>query len=396
LAIPESTTEIQIAEIWKQLLQRDEIGVDDDFFEKGGDSLLAVAMLLEIEALTGKHVPEETLFEAATIRHLMRSVVEAHRREPKLIIELQAGSELPPFFYFHGDLVGDGSYSRELVRRLGPEQPFYALPPDGLWQPRAAPTIEEMAQVRVAAIRAARPHGPYRLGGYCNGALVAYEAARQLVAAGERVDAVVMIDPLSFNARPTLRFLHRLVRQGAAAFWREPDRRALGAARTMASLWRFLIIVDAYFERGHRFLLLPRHVRRTKLGQKLKRLVHEGARWWTSTLRSGSSASGLTLTQSQPSIEDDDPVTRWNSELWRSTLRAMASYVPVPSPARVICYVGNMNHGFKFAGAPWKRVSADIDVIAIEGAHATCVTTELAGLTARLRRDLGAVPVNAG
>ena len=70
----------------------------------------------------------------------------------------------------------------------------------------------------------------------------------------------------------------------------------------------------------------------------------------------------------------------------------MASYVPRPLPARVICHTAAMNHGFKFSGNAWKHLSPQIEVIPVDGAHATCVTTEIADLTARLRDDLASPP----
>jgi thioesterase domain-containing protein len=87
------------------------------------------------------------------------------------------------------------------VRHLGPDQTFYALEPykfDALGIP---PTLEAMAAVHLESVRSRQPKGPYLLGGFCNGALVAYEIARQLHAEGEKVDLLILIDPNSVGHR---------------------------------------------------------------------------------------------------------------------------------------------------------------------------------------------------
>src|SRR5262249_55125113 len=94
----------------------------------------------------------------------------------------------------HGDFSGGGFYSHGLARSLGADQPFYAVHPHGLDGSPLPDSIEAMARERLAALREARPHGPYFLAGHCNGALVAVEMARQLLAENEQVPLVVIMD----------------------------------------------------------------------------------------------------------------------------------------------------------------------------------------------------------
>ena len=127
------------------------------------------------------------------------------------LVAVQAGGSRRPFFYLHGEWRGGALYSLELARHLGPDQPFYLLEPykfDGLAVP---PTFEEIAAAHLKSLRAVQPEGPYLLGGYCNGGLLAYEMARQLHAQGQAVDLLVLIDPDS-PAR------HRLVRSVISHF----------------------------------------------------------------------------------------------------------------------------------------------------------------------------------
>ena len=111
-------------------------------------------------------------------------------------VEVQIGGSKRPFFFLHGDWKGTPFFCFSLVRELGLDQPFYALEPyrfDGLPVP---PTVETMATAHLKSLRAVQPEGPYLLGGWCNGGLVAYEMARQLHATGQTVDLLVLMDPM--------------------------------------------------------------------------------------------------------------------------------------------------------------------------------------------------------
>jgi thioesterase domain-containing protein len=96
--------------------------------------------------------------------------------------------------FLHGDFQAGGFYSRALARSLGPDQPSLIVHPHGLVGDAIPETIEAMAADRLRALQAIRPVGPYVIGGHCNGALVAFEMARQLISRGESVPAVVLIE----------------------------------------------------------------------------------------------------------------------------------------------------------------------------------------------------------
>lgn len=112
------------------------------------------------------------------------------------IIPMQAKGTKQPFFYLHGDWTGNAFYCFRLASLLGSSQPFYLLTPydfDGL---DVLPTTQEMAAAHLSSLRSIQPNGPYQLGGFCNGGLLAYEMARQLHALGEQVSLLVLIDPI--------------------------------------------------------------------------------------------------------------------------------------------------------------------------------------------------------
>ena len=107
----------------------------------------------------------------------------------------------PRFFFLHGDYFSNGIYCRELVRHLNPDQPFLVLPPCGT-DGRPVPLgYEQMAERHLEVIRAIQPHGPYMLGGECNGGLVAYEIARRLESQGEQVSVLILLSASAQNVR---------------------------------------------------------------------------------------------------------------------------------------------------------------------------------------------------
>jgi aspartate racemase len=186
--------EARLLALWEEVLGVPGIGVKDDFFALGGHSLVAVRLMRQIERLFGQALPLNVLYTHPTVEDVARLLLRRERDRFRLPVQaLQEGGSEPPFFFFHGDLNGAGFYCRDLARHLGDEQPVYAIHPLGLDGGPVPPTIEAMAEEHLKLIRELQPHGPYRIGGYCNGGLVAYETARRLAEAGERVEPVVLI-----------------------------------------------------------------------------------------------------------------------------------------------------------------------------------------------------------
>ena len=187
---PRSGLESLLAEIWSAALGVPSVGARDHFFELGGQSLLAVRTMNEIRRRTGRDLPLSALFEAPTVEQLAALIAReeaAERRSP--LVAIQAAGARPPFFCIH-PVGGNVLCYVELARHLGPDQPFY-----GLQSVDAAGTsIEELAAVYLAAVRERAPHGPYFLGGWSMGGVVAFEMARQLVGDGEEVAALVLLD----------------------------------------------------------------------------------------------------------------------------------------------------------------------------------------------------------
>src|SRR6266849_6028994 len=144
--------------------------------------------------------------QAAKAANVGTQHVEAEEDSPReRVMEIQVGGSKRPFFFLHGHWKGTPDFCFSLARELGSDQPFYALEPyqfDGLPVP---PTVETMAVAHIKSMRSVQPEGPYLLGGWCNGGLVAYEMARQLQAQGQVLDLLVLLDPsplvIPFNWR---------------------------------------------------------------------------------------------------------------------------------------------------------------------------------------------------
>ena len=199
---PYLTLHFQLIDLWQELLGVPRIGIHDDFFALGGNSLLAMRMLARVEALSGKTLLPATLFRQATVEGLADALLQrGGDGPPPELIAIQDQGTRTPIFYLHGDMTGGGYYCLKLSRRLGDDQPFYALPPAEIANWRELPGIEALAARHVRAIRKVRPHGPYIVGGFCLAGLIALEVARQLTAAGEMIERLFLVDATARNRR---------------------------------------------------------------------------------------------------------------------------------------------------------------------------------------------------
>lgn len=226
--------EVALLDVFREVLGAPAYGVDDDFFEFGGHSLQAVRLVSRIEAECCAQVTMKALFEAPTPRALAARIIDADRPSTALT-KIQDGTKAVPLFFLCGDLSGSGAYVRRLARALDPALTVYVLPPHGTNGTALLDTPQAMAADYAALIRAARTHGPYLIGGYCNGGIVAYEVARLLREEGHEVGPVVLIASGGFNSgfrrlESVVRWAGRLARWSTATerqWFRRLRRRAL-------------------------------------------------------------------------------------------------------------------------------------------------------------------------
>lgn len=191
---PRTAQETSMVQLWEHLLGVERIGLDDDFFELGGDSLLAVALFEEVGQRFGRELPLGALAESPTVAGLVAHLGdEAAEESWDALVPLRREGSRRPLFCIHGGFGNVASFPL-LARALPTEQPVYALQWDGLSGSGGARSIEEMASRYLAAVREVQPEGPYRFAGQCIGGLVGREMTRQLQAEGEDVDLLVMYD----------------------------------------------------------------------------------------------------------------------------------------------------------------------------------------------------------
>jgi phthiocerol/phenolphthiocerol synthesis type-I polyketide synthase E len=228
-----------LTRIWQELLGVDTIAADQNYFDLGGDSSLAVQLFARIEKEFGVKLPLATLFEAPTIEEQARvlEVQRAVNATPAIASKVMTISNVaessatpaspvtaeapaarsgwsplvtiqspnpgqdtrPAFFCMHG-AGGNVLIYRDLAKNLGADQPFYGLQAQGL-DGTSAPltTIEAMAELYAKEIRRAQAHGPYYIGGYCMGGTLAYEVARQLKSEGEEIALLALFDTMDWS-----------------------------------------------------------------------------------------------------------------------------------------------------------------------------------------------------
>ncbi|WP_051833859.1 type I polyketide synthase [Streptomyces sp. NRRL S-646] len=229
-----------LAEVWRDLLGVPSAAHGDDFFALGGDSLMAVHFVSRVKDRTGVALPLTAFAETARfgdLSALLRRATPAPREEretvPGLMVLRGTGTRTPLFLA--APAVGSSLCYRGLARRLGDDQPVYGIESpllDGGLPGRAR--IEDIAEHHVDLLRRARPEGPYVVGGWSVGAMVAHEMARRLTAAGSPVEAVLGIDGYVIDTRGRPQYtLPELLLQGVryqaqAALGRRPDIERMG------------------------------------------------------------------------------------------------------------------------------------------------------------------------
>lgn len=202
-ATPQTPLELQLQLLFQRVLRRNGVNIDESFFELGGDSLQALELIVQIEKSTGRRLPLETLFQTPTVQRLAVELQRVGKGDDwSCLVTLQKSGSRPPLFLVHttpGDVLGYGN----LIHHLGVDQPCFGFQALGLkdgGEPHT--TIEAMAAHYIELLRKFQPEGPYFLGGWCFGGIVAVEMAQQLRKAGCQVAPLLLMETISVPPGP--------------------------------------------------------------------------------------------------------------------------------------------------------------------------------------------------
>jgi amino acid adenylation domain-containing protein len=354
----QSILHMRMIELWRDVLELDEVGILDDFFELGGDSLRAIQMLTGLEILTDRHIPPDILLGNATIEQLADALLrhDDYGSAPDI---LNAGGDQRPLFFLHGDYLSGGYYVRELARYLGADQPVVSIRPCGLAGDPVPSTYKEMAELHLNQIQAIQPAGPYLLGGTCNGGLVAFEISRLLTQQGETVAQLVMIDASASNL----------------------GYRRLWESRALKAVTRF----DA------------------KLGERAFLYIRKRLEWWRRHQGQGRLSLGLGLLSRkigslfrEPALHrgDDSTVPQQRSvgDYW-ATLRETYQRIdqlyfamPYEGSVALLWPDESLMERLSEARVWWERICPQIEFHEIQGTNVTCLTRHVQNLAQAIEK----------
>ena len=333
---PRNGVEQQLASIWCELLPVDRVGIDDDFFQLGGHSLMAVRLFARMEKTFGQKLPLAVLFQQGTIRHLATLLAESGGEAPVAkVLELQPKGEGRRLFLMPS-IGGELLFSKPLLDEFGTRFPVLGL------QPALSPrNLEQFQDFRttathfVSALRAYQPHGPYALAGFSYGGFMAYEVACQLDELGETVDLLAVIDT-------------------------GPGRRGLppGRGDRLSRLPRILANLPPWLREELRDISVSRWI--GSAGRKLRHV----RRRLTSMER---------YTAELDDVFDASRVLTQNRELMRTVFAAFRDYIPERCSVKLTLFRARTRSllGDSSLDLGWSRFVDDPDVCHINGNHET-------------------------
>jgi amino acid adenylation domain-containing protein len=227
---PRTPIERQLVGIWQEVLNVAPIGLDESLLDLGGDSLARAVIAARIEDETGYRVPPDGLDESTTVGQLADALQGTLPEGASPLVPIEPLGFSAPLFLIH-DLNGEVGRYAELARWLGPDQPLW-----GLRHTSDHETIELMAAHYLDEMRTVQAAGPYRLGGWCFGAVVAFEIAHQLRAAGDEVTLLALMGISAFDFSDLVSpAAWRRYRQTSTTTLDRRIRFHLSAARTMTA-----------------------------------------------------------------------------------------------------------------------------------------------------------------
>jgi len=329
--LPHNDTQAALLELWKETLSISGVGIRDNFFDLGGNSLLAGTLLARMEKEFGRLYPLSLLAEYDTVEKMAAVLRDPNSGLVRSLVAIKPTGDRPPLFVIPGG-YGDTLYLRHLARELHPAQPVYGLQAGGLdGQRKYLPTPEQIAAFYVGEVRSVQPSGPYLVAGHSFGGYVALEMARQLLESGEDVSLVGLLDTYPPGRR-------------REASWR--DRLSIHLSNLRGRSFRAKL---GYFR--ERFLYqLPRLARSRRLGK------------WLGLPQIGRESRFL--------------ISRM----------ARYSYSPAPYPGRAVVIRASRRKWYvKWDPMDgWPSFVADLEIREVDGEHATIMFEPVVTHVARI------------
>lgn len=231
---PSGPIEARVTQIWESAFGKSPIGVDEDFFELGGHSLLAVRLMHSVEQNFGKRLPITALLQASTIEKMAAVLQKKESSQAwSSVVGMKESGSNSPFFCVHG-IGGTVLRFRELARLIGTDQPFYGLQAQGLdGKLPVLNRVEDMAVHYIKDLHIAQSEGPYYLGGYSFGGMVALEMAHRLRAAGHQVPLVILLDTFPGELKTTGSLFGTYLTLSFDQKWKHFSRKAKALPRSV-------------------------------------------------------------------------------------------------------------------------------------------------------------------
>lgn len=367
---PRDALEDLLADIWAAALGVGEVGIDDDFAALGGDSAKADAIIDAVARDCAVRIEPADLRRAGTVRLLAVAIKERAREElSQRCRSFPAGPGAAPFFFVHGDPNGAGLYCGRLAAALGPDIALHALTPFGPYGPEPLRDVEAMARFHLETVRAIQPHGPYLLGGFCLGGVVALEMARRLRADGEDVRRVILVAPKVWSRHYPLR---------RALAWTGRRLRLDPRIDARVFLWLMEAVQPLFTwwdrRRGRRQGIpagrFPPMRRLRDIAQPGKRAT----RGWR-TRRKGAARAA-----------PRDRIEQARAEFSAELVRVARLHVPGRWPGRLTILRPEREDFLRF-GEPqtsWRQIAADLEVHTIPGGHTDSVATHAHAVAQRI------------
>jgi thioesterase domain-containing protein/acyl carrier protein len=381
--LPQDLLEHKLIQIWEDILGVKPIGIHDNFFDLGGNSWMAVQLIVQIEKLTGQYLPLTTLLQMATIRDLARGIRQDMGNTLwSTLITIQSGGDMQPLFCVPG-AGGNGLAIARIASHLGESQPvfMFQVPLDEEDDDEAPySTIEEMAANYVEALLAHKPEGPYLLAGYSAGGLVAFEVAQQLQRQGQQVDLLAIIDvPAQSHNFVYLRNLTQWVNR----ILKNDQDTEIGQYIYLRDI---LFRLDYFLHVGYREWLRWRYMWIKHQVMRIPRFLQLDWNQKASSLRRKLGKSGQIVAQSETNNKSDSNLVEEGDLAWQTEDRymrryfetnstAVKLYMPQPYQGRITLFRSSEGYQYAEQRSPdrilgWGRIARDgVEMYEIPGNH---------------------------